>query len=155
MLGSRRSTVFLTPPRDVLEVTPYAAANALSRERHGFGISKQSYMLRAKILEVDAIARNDGRFFEVHPEVAFRSLSAADLSPKKTYDGVRERYRALRSVGIELPSELGSAGRAPVDDVLDAAAVAWVGRRIASGAARSMPDPPDTDPAGLVMAIWV
>jgi predicted RNase H-like nuclease len=39
-----------------------------------------------------------------------------------------------------------------LDDILDAAAVAWSASRIASGQASSLPDPPQT--AGVPIAIW-
>jgi predicted RNase H-like nuclease len=42
-----------------------------------------------------------------------------------------------------------------VDDVLDAAAVAWTARRYVDGAARSLPDPPEAFADGWPAAIWV
>ena len=83
MLGERRSSVFFAPPRDVVETEPYAAANALAKEKHGFGISKQSYMLRPKILELDRLLAAGAVVYEVHPEVSFRRLSEAPLAAKK------------------------------------------------------------------------
>jgi predicted RNase H-like nuclease len=136
-IGARRSSVFDVPPRDVMTTATYAAANQLSKDRHGRGLSKQSYALRDKILEVDAIARTDKRIFEVHPEVT-----------------MNERRELLRTVGIELPSDIGAAGVAPVDDVLDAAAVAWTADRIARGVAEAIPADPEFD-GPLRMAIWV
>ena len=153
-LGPRRSSIFFAPPRDVLMEATYAAANELAKRAHGFGISKQSYMLRNKILEVDALARTDGRIYEVHPELAFRTMAEADLPPKKSYAGARRRIGLLADVGIELPDELDAAGMAALDDVLDAAAAAWVAHRIATGTATSLPSPPDVDEAGMTMAIW-
>jgi predicted RNase H-like nuclease len=41
-----------------------------------------------------------------------------------------------------VPDDLGAAGRAGADDVLDAAAVAWTASRLAAGTAVSFPDPP-------------
>ena len=153
-LGPRRSSVFAAPPRNVLMEAPYAAANALAKEIHGFGISKQSYMLRAKILEVDELASVDRRIHEVHPELAFRTMANADLHSKKSYTGARERIRLLAAAGIVLPEDPGPAGTAALDDILDAAAAAWVAHRIASGDAKPLPDPPDVDDTGLSMAIW-
>ena len=40
------------------------------------------------------------------------------------------------------------------DDVVDAAAAAWSARRIARGAARSMPDPPERSSDGRPVAVW-
>jgi predicted RNase H-like nuclease len=52
-----------------------------------------------------------------------------------------------------LPDELGPAGQAPPDDILDAAAVAWSAHRMAIGAASSHPNPPEEDD-GSKIAIW-
>lgn len=41
----------------------------------------------------------------------------------------------------------------PIDDVLDAAAAAWSGQRIAEGTARCLPDSPESV-QGRVVAIW-
>ena len=70
---------------------------------------------------------------------------------KKSAGGALERIELLRRHGIEL--ELGSAASAPLDDVLDAAAAAWSAHRVASGAARTLPDPPELV-AGRRIAIW-
>lgn len=153
-LGRRRSTVFYCPPRDVLELDSYAEANTLSKQRHGFGISKQSYMLREKILEVDAVIGAGATIYEVHPEVAFRALVGKELASKRTYAGQRSREAALADVGIELPDDLGEAGGVPVDDVLDAAVVAYVAYRIATGVAESLPPRAPRDAHGRQMAIW-
>jgi predicted RNase H-like nuclease len=153
-IGARRSSVFDVPPRDVMTTATYAAANQLSKDRHGRGLSKQSYALRDKILEVDAIARTDKRIFEVHPEVTFAAVAPRPLHHKKSWAGMNERRELLRTVGIELPSDIGAAGVAPVDDVLDAAAVAWTADRIARGVAEAIPADPEFD-GPLRMAIWV
>lgn len=153
-LGVRRSSVFDAPPRDVIEAEPYAAANRLSKERYGRGLSRQSYALRDKILEVDALVHHDNRIFEVHPEVTFALLAGEPLPSKKTWAGVNRRRSLLGAAGIELPDELGAAGVVPVDDVLDAAAAAWSADRIARGVAQ--PIPADAELAGgRPMAIWV
>lgn len=154
LLGPRRSSVFFAPPRDVLETEPYAAANALAKARHGFGISKQSYMLRPKILEIDAAMDAGSVVYEVHPEVAFRHMAATDLPGKKTFAGQAARRTLLEAHGVDLPGDIGRAGTAPADDVLDAAVVAWVAHRIGLGEAQSLPDPPDKDARGRPMAIW-
>jgi predicted RNase H-like nuclease len=53
-----------------------------------------------------------------------------------------------------VPDELGEAGKAAPDDVLDAAAAAWGAHRIATGQAVSYPDPPQQTAAGDKIAIW-
>ena len=43
---------------------------------------------------------------------------------------------------------------ARVDDLLDAAAVAWTAARFARGDARRVPDPPERFSDGVAAAIW-
>lgn len=135
----RGSSVFPTPPRPILEAGSYAAALALSRSLGIASISKQSFALGPKILQVDQLARGDDRIREIHPEVSFRAMAGKPLMySKKTWNGVSLRRSLLAQQGIVLPDDLGEAGVAPVDDVLDAAAAAWSARRIARGEASSL-----------------
>jgi predicted RNase H-like nuclease len=157
LLGRRRATVFLTPVRQATLASTYAEASAANRAVTGQGLSRQAWSLVAKVAEVDAWQEGSGdRAFEVHPEVAFQTLAGAPLAfGKRTWAGVAERHRLLADAGIVLAHDLGPAGaQAGVDDVLDAAVVAWSARRIASGAARCWPDPPERDRAGRPVAIW-
>jgi predicted RNase H-like nuclease len=157
LLGRRRAAVFLTPVRQALSLADYSVANAVNREATGQGVSKQAWALAGKIAEVEAWRCATGRpVWEVHPEVAFLMLSGAPLAAgKKTWAGSAERRALLARAGIVLPEDLGAAGAmAAVDDVLDAAVVAWSARRIATGQGRCWPDPPETDHLGRPMAIW-
>jgi predicted RNase H-like nuclease len=154
-LSRGRSSVFLVPSRDVLEAVDHATASALHRSRTGKGVSQQSYALRVKILEVDALVNTDDNVIEIHPEVSFRALAGHPLGySKKTWAGAHLRRRLLVRAGIVLPDDLGPAGVAPVDDVLDAAAAAWSAQRYASGEARSLPADPPEDARGRPVAIW-
>ena len=72
---------------------------------------------------------------------------------KKSWRGQRARLGLLRAEGVDLPDDLDAAGDVPTDDVLDAAAAAWSAHRIARGAAKSLPDPPQND-RGQSIAIW-
>ena len=138
----RSSSVFSAPPRDVLTEPTYQDALALSRKRHGRGLSSQAYHLGAKILEAEAV--DDARLHEVHPEVSFRALKGAPLEhAKKTWNGQMERRQLLADAGLQLPDDLGSAAAVAPDDVLDAAVAAWSARRIAAGTAATLPDPPE------------
>lgn len=139
-VGPRSSSVFSAPPRDVLTEPTYQAALKRSQDNHGLGLSAQAFHLGARILETEQVA--DPRLHEVHPEVSFRALKGAPLGyPKRTWNGQMERRMLLAGAGVELPDDLGSAGRAGPDDILDAAAVAWSARRIAKGTAGTLPDP--------------
>jgi predicted RNase H-like nuclease len=138
------SSVFLTPPRAVVEAPTHAEATKLAVELTGKGVSQQAYALRWKILEVDHWIRTgpgcDVR--EVHPEVSFASLigDPAVLS-KKRWGGMAERHKALWDAGLEPESVSELAGRlAAPDDVLDAIVAAWSAERYRTGEARSVPD---------------
>jgi len=156
-VGPRRSSVFLTPVREALEAADHATAVRLNRARTGDGISIQAFSLRTKLFEVDRwIRETSARAVEIHPEVSFARMAGAPLPDSKvTWAGAERRRTLLAGAGIRLTGEFGLAGRlARVDDVLDAAAVAWSARRVATGAAQSLPDPPDTHSDGWPCAIW-
>jgi predicted RNase H-like nuclease len=133
-VGERRSSVFATFPSAVLEAPSYEEAKAISIAREWPKPSIQSYGMRHRILEIARLAAADERVFEVHPEVSFRELVGRTLSPKRTGSGALERRLALADAGIDLP-DLPH----PLDDVLDAAVVAWSAMRYASGKAVPLP----------------
>jgi predicted RNase H-like nuclease len=156
--GPRWPSVFLTPVRAALEEEQYPAAAAVARRLTGGGISRQAFALREKILQVDQwVGRAPCRVLEVHPEVSFAELAGAHLPTRKpTWAGMVQRRRLLAGAGIVVPDDLGPAGElAAVDDVLDAAVVAWTASRAASGLARSLPDPPELLGDGQPCAIWI
>jgi predicted RNase H-like nuclease len=147
-VGARSSSVFDTPPRPVLEASTYEEANELARELTGKGLTRQSFALRRRILEVDPIADRDERVIEVHPEVSFCELAGAPLSHSKhATEGLAERRELLEYAGIRLPAPLPGV---PEADVLDATVAAWTARRFARGEARPFP-PHHRDRIG---AIW-
>jgi predicted RNase H-like nuclease len=156
-IGRLWPSVFLTPVRAALLAADHPTAVAVSRERAGAGISVQAYGLRAKVLQVDRWVRDtDRRVVEIHPEVSFAVLAGAPLTERKhTWAGAVRRRRLLAEVAVTLADDIGPAGHAAgVDDVLDAAVVAWTARRVARGDARPVPDPPETFSDGLQAAIW-
>jgi predicted RNase H-like nuclease len=156
-IGPRHSSVFITPVRSALLAPHHAAAVAINRELAGEGISLQAYGLRTKLLQVERwVAETDHRVIEVHPEVSFAFLAEAPLTTRKsTWAGAQRRTELVAAAGIRLAGDLGAAGAAGVDDVLDAAVAAWTARRFARGQAICMPDPPEKFSDGLSCAIWV
>jgi len=99
-IGRRRSSVFLSAPRPVLECSTYAAANALHREitPQGKGLSRQSWALCERILEAEDFAQQHSHVVEVHPEVSFRALNEEPLPhAKKSWNGQHVRRRLLAS----------------------------------------------------------
>ncbi len=155
--GPRRSSVFVTPVRAALAGADFASAVALNRQRTGVGFSIQAYGLKAKILDVDAFVRGSNRkVVEVHPELSFAAIAGRPLDDAKTtWAGMQRRRRLLLNAGVDVDSDFGTAGRRTgIDDLLDAAAVAWTARRVARGQAVSRPDPPETVDDGWPAAIW-
>jgi predicted RNase H-like nuclease len=143
-LRGAASTVFSTPPREVLEL-PFGP---------GLGVSAQAHALGERIRHVTALALSNARLREVHSEVSFRTMN--DGRPlrfrKKSAGGALERIELLGRHGIEL-DPLTETASVPLDDVLDAGAAAWSANRIALSRARSLPSPPETR-GGRPVAIW-
>ena len=141
-LEKHTASVFLTPPRKVLEQPTYKEARRVAESEFNQGVSAQAYALRKKIFEIDSITAEDHRIFEVHPEVSFRAMAKRSLKwKKKTWNGLLERRALLRRAGVKLPDNLGEDGsKVGPDDVVDAAAAAWSAFRIARREAESLPE---------------
>lgn len=156
-IGRLASSVFTSPTRAAIECDSYADAARAQLAAGGPGLSKQTWALRTKLLDVDRWVRSAAmRVVEVHPEVTFAMLNGRPLTfSKRTWNGQAHRRALLAGAGIELPHELGDAGAAGADDVLDAAAAAWTALRVACGQAESLPAPPETFSDGIPAAIWV
>lgn len=165
LLGPKRgSSVYAAPIRATLGATSHAEASAIRRSAEGKGMSIQAYAIVPKIREVDAALREMSdaaareRVYEVHPEVTFTELNggAPVVSSKKRAPGRAARTALLRPHFGELverfvaerPKKLVEA-----DDVIDAFAGVWSGRRIRAGGHRTIPAPAERDAAGLRMAI--
>lgn len=145
-VGPRRSSVFRVPPRavwerDVRHDDSWAQANQRCRQLTGQGLSRQTWGLRDKLREANqCLATNRYPLHEVHPEVSFAAMNTEPLTTRKTsWAGQHTRRALLAAHGIHLPDQLGAAGNAGPDDVLDAAAVAWSAHRIATGCAVRLP----------------
>ncbi|MBD0292353.1 MAG: DUF429 domain-containing protein [Jiangellaceae bacterium] len=140
-LAGAASTVFATPSRAVLE-EPFGP---------GLGVTAQAHALGRRIIHVTELAERDKRIHEVHPEVSFRAMNEGRplAHRKKSAGGALQRVALLHRHGIELDG-LTEAGRAPLDDVLDAAAAAWTGDRIARDVAEPIPVRPGT----RLGAVW-
>ena len=113
------------------------------------------------------LPRARARLLEGHPEVSFREMarSAGDgagvddrplAHGKASAAGLMLRADLLAAAGIAIPRSAHDAlGTAALDDVYDAAAMAWTARRVARGETGAMPDPPEVCSGGLAAAIWV
>lgn len=157
LLGRRSSTIFMVPPRRVVEAPNYEEAQRRSREIIGRGVSRQSFGLSAKILEVDHwLEQAPCPVVESHPEVSFATLLGSPIwSSKKTWSGMSIRRQALMNIGIvldDVPSDVGQLSS--VDDMLDAGILAWTAQRVKDGEAISLPAQPQLNEQGLPMAIY-
>jgi predicted RNase H-like nuclease len=160
VLLHRRSAVFPAPDPRVLFEPTYQDATAQSLALSGKGISQQAFNICRKIAEVTwAMQRQDqGRVFEVHPEVSFWALAGRPMEFKKGKpDGYEER-RALLNKELGLPiwsrTEASAVARpASPDDLLDATVAAWTARRSAEGRAERLPTDPEIDSRSLRMEI--
>lgn len=156
LAGSGRSaSVFSVPPRRAVAATTYAEACRRALADSGKQISQQSFRLFAKIREVDAYVA-DPRVVEVHPECSFATMAGAPArrANKKTWAGAAVRRALLAAAGLEVPAEFPGADRVGLDDVLDAAAVAWTARRVSRGEARALPPAPaEHDACGRLVQI--
>jgi predicted RNase H-like nuclease len=161
LLGPKRGTsVFPAPIRPAMHASSYAEAKATSLSVQKKAISKQGWAIYPKIREIDDALRASAdlraRVFEVHPEVTFSEWSGAPIvPPKRKAEGHGIRLALIdRSFGpLAFESARASIARrdATDDDIADAFAALWTARRIAAGNARSLPDVPPFDRAGLPM----
>jgi predicted RNase H-like nuclease len=149
LLGPRRNSVFAIPPRTVWAEPSYAAANLRCRDLTGQGFSVQTWGLKAKLLEANEYRLTCRHpLYEVHPELAFSAIAGNTLADSKHTGPGRDRRRELLGkAGITIPA----SPKAPVTDVLDAAAAAWSAHRIAAGEAVTIA--PQTDDGGREIAI--
>ncbi len=140
LLGPRRSSVFPTPARTVLDAVDFDDALRRQRSATGTGLSLQSWYLVPRIAELDAalgrVGRRRGdRVVETHPELAFATLAGAPMRhPKRTAAGRRERLLVLhRHVDRRWTRPAGIPTGAAGDDVLDALALAVRAAQWAAG----------------------
>lgn len=164
----RASSVFSPPARASLAASSYDEACDLNAAETGKRISIQAFHILRKIAEVDVVlqarAQACARVFEAHPELSFMHLRMEEGGPahglresKAHAPGFALRHAMLvRCFGSAIDAALASrkSAQASRDDVLDAFAVLWTARRIASGNAFHLPEAIDTDAAGLPMAIY-
>lgn len=73
---------------------------------------------------------------------------------KASAAGLMLRADLLAAAGIAIPRSAHDAlGTAALDDVYDAAAMAWTARRVGAGVARAMPDGGEVSGDGVASAI--
>lgn len=142
--GGPWQSIFLTPTTAVVSAheSGRTHAEAMAERAAGTpGTSIQAWHLIPAIVQVrDAIsARPGATVIEAHPECSFRAMDARiGLESKKTGRGAGLRLRALsREFDLDLAD---APPGVPVDDLLDACAVAWTAARHVRGEAFTLPD---------------
>ncbi len=97
LLGQRQSSVFSIPARAAVEANDYSEACrlALATSQPPRKVSKQGFHLFPKIREIDGLLRVEpglrDRIREVHPELAFATMSGAPSATPR-----RSRVRSTR-----------------------------------------------------------
>lgn len=156
-LGPRRATFFPTPLRGVLDCGSWEEANERSRMVSGRGLSKQSWNLVPKILEVDNEWTNELRetLVEGHPEITFSEMAGSPLLAKKsTPEGERNRVELLSlHLTPDVPRLLDDVPRAWRTDAIDALALAWTADRSRTGTAIRLGG--ELDPLGRPMQLVI
>jgi predicted RNase H-like nuclease len=156
-LGPRRSSVFPAPPRCVLDLTDYEAANTTSKARFGRGLQRQTFNILPKIRAVDAAMTLDlqDRIVESHPEVSFWALRGERhlQQAKRTAAGAADRLRLLESLYGPSIRGLTPPRGAARDDLYDACVLAWTASRVAARTAVHLPDEVQRDNRGIRMEI--
>jgi predicted RNase H-like nuclease len=156
-VGPRRASVFPAPHPEVVALADHPTVNRHLVNIDMPRVSAQAFHLFERIREIAGLAA-DPRVVEAFPEASFCGMKGAHLlTTKKTWAGQHERRALLAAAcpAIVVPDDLGPAGAVPVDDVLDAAAVAWSALRHAHGRAERLGDPHERDVAtGRAAVVW-
>lgn len=152
--GGPWQSIFLTPSTAVVTAreSGLTHAEAMAVRPGGTpGTSIQAWHLILSIVQVrDAIAdRPAATVIEAHPECSFRAMDdRIGLASKKTGRGAGQRLRALlREFDVDLAD---APADVPVDDLLDASAMAWTAARYERGEAFTLPEGATTAPRIVV-----
>lgn len=162
LLGRKRaSSVFPAPCRPAIYAETYEEASEINKQMTERRLSRQTWNIIPKILEVDILLSNAesarSRVREIHPEICFWALAGHPMKhPKRTKEGFLERKRVLQSVYPHADDIISHASSTQTskgvkrDDILDAlsAAVTAMGglKRLVS-----IPEAPEFDSRGLRM----
>ena len=157
----RHASVFPTPCRQALLESNYDSANKTNRLITGRGLSRQSWGIAPKIIEVDqyleALEEVAPKVFEAHPELVFYGLAGRRpmAASKKTREGFLERLEVLKAWESNAETSIAKAFLrhggfdALRDDIVDAYALALCANR--PDLWRQIPEEPEQDARGLPM----
>ncbi|MEM8561117.1 MAG: DUF429 domain-containing protein [Pseudomonadota bacterium] len=159
----RSASVFNAPIRDILYEASHHQASIKSKRLIGKGISRQTYNIMNKIIEVDEAIRSGKtqglHIKEAHPELCFYGLNK--LQPmqynKRTQEGYQQRIALLAKfipeVQRQLEETLETYPRRLVarDDMVDATVI-MLAATMHQHCMR-IPERPVLDTAGIAMEI--
>lgn len=141
-LKKRQSSIFLAPCFQALKAENYDKANKINRKITSLGLSKQSWNLFKKIIEIQPYALNK-QVFEGHPECSFALYNKKPMEYNKTsVKGLFLRLEILEKIGfnlIDLSKKLSDEIQAKPDDLIDASILCWSASRIIKGQAYHLP----------------
>ena len=139
LLSPRGSVVFSAPCRASIYAPNYLQALEMSRasSHEHIGLSKQSYLLAPKIIELDQFLQGNPYHHcaikETHPELSFWEMnSRTPLPSKHTTEGREKRKELLQKHNCTVSSFQSK-------DDLDALACLWSALRIQKKEAHSIP----------------
>jgi predicted RNase H-like nuclease len=164
LLGQPRGcSVFPAPIRPSLKAKSWEEANELSRSIDNKGITKQSWGIYPKIIEVDTTLYENQQlrkiFKEVHPELSFMEWNrgAPIIQPKRKKIGKLIRSalvdRYFGSGAFQLVRREYLKKYVADDDINDAFAALWSAERIHKDIAKKIPDIPVYDSYGIEMVM--
>lgn len=162
MLGGKRaSSVFPAPVRAALSAETYDEACVRSFAVQQKKLPKQAWAIYPKIRQLDELLtrRRDlcKKIFEVHPEVSFCGWNSMQpiVEPKKTKEGFGIRLDLIdQHFGVNafaVTRARYNKKDVADDDILDAFAALWTAERILRREAKTIPEQPTSDSAGLPM----
>ena len=160
-LIKRKSSIFNAPSRYTLKATNYKEANKINKI-YGLGLSKQSWNLIPKIIEVEEILNLKERpeIYESHPELCFQVMNGKELRySKKENLGINERKRILSSNGFNKTFLKKCISQRNINyqpnDFLDACAISWSALRVAKKKNINLPEDTHFDKFGILMQMKI
>lgn len=154
-LGSLADAIPDPPVREATRKRRYQAADRVHERKTGTTLSEAAFELTDAIVAVEdlfeEVSTARDAVAESHPELCFRAFAGEPLDhPRGVAAGYAERMRTLAEFDPDAPPTIQSAAEATggadvaVEDLLDAAALAYAARP-GSGELRSLPADPSTD----------
>lgn len=161
-----QASVFNPPVRPALHAPTYAEASMTSYEVTQKKISIQAWNITPNIRAVDELLQEEeafrGKVYESHPELIFQQLNggAPILQKKQTKKGLRHRLGLLKDRNKIVDDffrdikEEYRRNQVEEDDIVDSMALAWLANQSLEKSLKTLPEDPDTDSTGQIMAIY-